>query len=264
MPRLEEGDLPASASRFKKRRAWIIPDDPTPVFESPAHNPVFADSIQKIDLTKTRLEHEHTKSKTKVKQECNKTVTKVEHDSNKSVTRVEQEITHTQAKINPTQIKAEQEYNKSVTRVEHDYNKIKTRLEQDNNKTLTSNKFDNFYLFIDNQRASIIDYEDDPRSMILSLSDVQKQIFWNIATECIKRQNTRTGPIEIKSFFGQLAISTPVVRTTLNRLVDKRIIQREKGKLGKNGFAVISLPKIMFDAAANIFTDFQNMGPQEN
>jgi predicted transcriptional regulator len=65
----------------------------------------------------------------------------------------------------------------------------------------------------------------------------------------------RTGPIEIKGFFEKLAIATPVVRTTLNRLVDKRIIQREKGKLGKNGFAVISLPKAMFDAAREIIDD---------
>ena len=100
-------------------------------------------------------------------------------------------------------------------------------------------------------------YEDDPKCLILTLSDIQKKIFWCAAIECIKRDTSQTGPIEIKTFFGNLDISTAVVRTTLNRLIDKRILQKEKGKLGKNGFAILSLPKRMLDEAKEIFAEFK-------
>lgn len=184
----------------------------------------------------------------RVEHDYNTSVTRLEHDYNKSVTRVEQEIPPSDEPKRQFENRLEQDCNKSVTRLEHDYNKNVTRFE-----------INKFSAFIENQRLSIDSYEDEPRFLILNLSDAQKRIFWHIAIECLNRNAPRTRPIEIKGFFEPLAISTPVVRTTLNRLVDKRIIQREKGKLGKNGFAIISLPKIMFEAAQVILADFKLM-----
>jgi len=234
MPRLEDGDFATSASRFKKRRAWISPDESLSI-EQPTQKQV-SDLIDENNTIETKAELDYNKSATRLEQDYNKTITRVKH-----------EIPRTEA------IK-----NKSETKVKHEYNKSVTRLKLDDYKIITKNSPNDFYAFIKSQQESVTDYEDEPRSIILCLSDVQRQIFWCIAHECIKRKSTRTGPIEIKSFFNILAISTPVVRTTLNRLVDKRIIQREKGKLGKNGFAIISLPKIMFDAACNIYADYEN------
>lgn len=114
-----------------------------------------------------------------------------------------------------------------------------------------------FFVFVENAKASIINYNDKPRCLILSLSDAQKRIFWRIAIECINRNSHRTGPIQIKGFFEGLTISTPVVRTSLNRLVDKGVLQRETGKPGKNGFSIISLPKAMFNSSREIWADFK-------
>lgn len=228
MPRLEDDELLTSASKFKKRRAWITHDDSGAALEP--------NGSIKEPLTVTRVEHD-----------CNKGITRVKHDYNMSVTRLEQNIPHHQA------IKHEPE-----SRLEHEYNKSVTRLEHDCNKTEVSVELKDFLAYAEKLKSSITNYEDDLRSLILSLSDVQKRIFWLIALECIKLNAPRSGPIEIKGFFGNLAISTAVVRTTLNRLVDKHIIQREKGKLGKNGFAIISLPKMMFDEAKDIFAEFQS------
>ena len=228
MPRLEDGELLTSASKFKKRRAWIMQDDSESALNS--------NESSEEPLITTRLEDD-----------CNKSVTRVKHDYNKIRTRLEQKTQHHQA--------AKQE---SEARLEHEYNKSVTRLEHDCNNTEASVELKDLLAYIEKQKASIVNYEDDLRSLILSLSDVQKRIFWHIAVECIKLNAPRSGPIEIKGFFERLSIATPVVRTTLNRLVDKRIVLREKGKLGKNGFAIISLPKGIFDAAQGIVADFKN------
>lgn len=149
------------------------------------------------------------------------------------------------------------DYNMKKTRVEHDYNMSITRLEHecDNKKLLAQNIF---YASLVRQKIELTAYENDDRCLILSLSDVQRRMFWHVAFECINRESLRTGPIEIKGFFSALGIATAVVRTSLNRLIEKRLLQREKGKLGKNGFAIISLPKPIYDIAKEIVGDFHN------
>jgi hypothetical protein len=228
MPRIEDDQLPVR--KFKKRRAWIVPEEEINSSET-------VNSENSIDLTVTRVEHDY-----------NKSVTRLEHEYNKIVTRIEQSKDSSQAIIQDSENRVEHDYNKSITRLEHEYN-----------KSVTEKSQNIFYEFLDKKKLNLDSFDMiDPLYLITSLSDAQKRIFWHIALECISRKNSRTRPIEIKSFFASLAISIGVVRTTLNRLVGKRIIQREQGKLGKNGFAIIALPKMIFDAAQIIFNDFNN------
>lgn len=254
MPRLDDGELATSASKFKKRRAWIISDEANVTLPTNNDESGGIDALPAL-LIETRVEHDQNKSETRLEHECNKTITKVEHDYNKSITRVEQSRTHKDATISTDKSRLEHECNKTKTRLEHEYNKSVTRVEHDHNKTLGLNSF---HAFVVLQRIELAYYDDDARCLLLSLSDVQRRIFWHVAFECINRGDLRTRPIEIKSFFAPLDIATAVVRTSLNRLIEKRLLQREKGKLGKNGFAIISLPKSIYDAANAIVTNFQN------
>ena len=219
MPRLEDGELVAPTSKFKKRRAWIIPDDPTPIISQASAQKKAQDGLS---------------------------ITRVEHDYNMSVTRVEQKIPYNEDIYSNSNLRLEHDYNKSVTRLEHDCNMIVTDLE-----------LGSLFAFINKQRIEVLDFEDELQYLILNLSDVQKRVFWHVALECLNRNSPRTRPMEIKSFFEKLDISMPVIRTTLNRLVDKRLLQREKGKLGKNGFAIISLSRVTFDAVGVIYKKFQ-------
>ena len=154
MPRLEDGEFAASASKFKKRRAWIIPDDPMPTIEA-TNSELKASAKQKVEdtLIETRVEHEH-----------NKSITRVEHDYNKSVTRLEQEIPHRIAVKQNHASRVEQEYNKSVTRLEHDYN-----------KTITDSEIDKLFDFINKQRIQILNFEDELQCLILNFERCSKK-----------------------------------------------------------------------------------------
>lgn len=257
MPRLEDGELVTSASKFKKRRAWITSDE--------ADLPVSAknEASGVIDTppepsSPTRVKQEHNKSKTKVEHDYNKSITRVEHERNKTITGVEQKNPQTYAAEMNSNQRLQQECNKSVTRVEHDYNMSITRVEHEYNKSETRFAQDSFSAFLVQKRVDLLTYEDDARCLLLSLSDVQRRMFWHVAFECISRDALRTGPIEIKGFFSTLELTTGVMRTSLNRLTEKRLLQREKGKLGKNGFAIIALPKSIYEAAKEIVNNFQS------
>lgn len=225
MPGLENGEFASEPSKFKKRRAWITSDEPVvtlPIIQAETEIPA-ASTL----LVESKTTHEQKKSKRRVKRRLKKRKTKVKLGLNKSKTRAKQEL------------------NKSEIRVEHYYNKSQII------------DTDSFYAFIISQRTTL-NYDDDLRSILLSLSDVQRRLFWHVTFECINREDLRTAPLEIKGFFSPLGISTDVVRTSLVRLINKRLIQREKGKLGRNGFAIIALPKIVLEIAQELVMGFQN------
>ncbi len=265
MPRLEDGEFASGASKFKKRRAWITPEEPVvalPAIEAQTEILVSPSLLNESrtshdsEKNKTRVEHEYNKSETRLKQESNKSQTRVKQELNKTKTRVKHELSSIDELIPLPVSAAKLELNKSQTRVEHDYNLSRTRVEQELNKNKTTD-IDSFYAFVVAQRTLLNVYDDDLRSMLLSLSDVQRRLFWHVAFECINRNDIRTAPLEIKSFFAPLGISTAVVRTSLVRLIEKRLLQREKGKLGKNGFAIIALPKTAFEIAQELVINFQ-------
>lgn len=255
MPRLEDGQLIDSTNKFKKRRAWIVSDETVP--PSPIKRERAVETAAEESPTRARLEQELNKNITRVQHDYNKSATRLKQDYNKTVTRSEQVSPNSHDDFLSSSTRLEQELNKTTTRVQHDYNKTTTRLEHDHNKTETAEGLSSFFAFIANQTLSFAIYEDDARWLLLSLSDVQKRMFWHVAISCINRGALRTSPIEIKSFFSPLGISTGVMRTTLHRLTEKRLLQREKGKLGKNGFAIISIPKTIHDAAKDIFANFE-------
>lgn len=251
MPRLIDGQIPTEG-KFKKRRAWLSYDTPTLELDEAKIEPPLS-----LEQTTQILPNEEdcNKTITRVEQECNKSVTRLEQDYNKTRTRVKQENPPSDA----IKQKTKNEYNKTVTRLEQDYSKSITRLEQDYNKSTVTDPPVNWIQFLEKKRSELFNLDsNDPKLSLIVLSDLQQQIFWHIAKHCISRNTANTGPIEIKSFFGELDITTGVVRTTLNRLGDKRLIQREKGKLGRNGFAVIGIPLLILEAAKDILSGFPN------
>lgn len=259
MPRLDDGQLQASASKFKKRRAWLLEDDSesllaaeekaqdsTVILPASSHQVVTSRKAlnKRVDVDNTRLE-----------QDQNMTGTRPEHDWNMSETRVEQEIPHQNNVSSDDQIRLKQDRNKSGTRLEQEWNKSGTNLEHNQDKNETN--FNSFFAFILHHKQQIAAFDDgDDSWLILSLSDVQKRMFWHVAINCIDRGAPKTGPIEIKGFFSPLRLSTDVVRVSLRRLVEKGLLQREKGKLGRNGFAIISLPRPIHEAAKELFANF--------
>lgn len=245
MPRLEEGQI-MPQGKFKKRRAWIQPEEVLPVISAPE-----ALTVPKIKLDSTQtissLEPDHIQSKTRL-----------EHDYNNTITREKHTLPHNKATESIPNSKPKQSNNKNEIRIKQDNNKSITKLKHEYNNS-ASIDINNLIYFLTQQKTLLDVFEfSDPRYLVLSLSDGQRKIFWHTALQCIKRGTSRTGPIEIKSFFEVLGISIPVVRTSLNRLVEKGLLQRERGKLGKNGFAIISLPKMIFDTAERLVQEYNS------
>jgi hypothetical protein len=258
MPRLIDGQLP-NEGKFKKRRAWLTTDDPIPALPAVIHKPETpARKDTQEARTQVQAKQDYNKSVTRVEQDCNKSVTRLEQECNKTVTRAEQKKPHKIATKPIPEKRVEQDYNKSVTRVEQEYNKSVTRVEHEHSQTLPSKAHETFFDFLDTKRASLFNFEShDPKASLVILSELQRQVFWHVAKQCLNRNVHHTGPIEIKSFFNELDTSTAIVRTTLNRLREKRLIQREQGKLGRNGFAIISLPSLIYDAAKEILAEYE-------
>ncbi len=249
MPRLEDGHImPQSKFKFKKRRAWIQSEEILSI----------DDSVNLNASDDSAIKQEQNKTITRVEHDYNKSITRKEHEYNKSETRPEQKLSDSYEPEKPIQARLKQDSNKSKTRIQQEYNKTKIRVKQECNKDLPSD-LNQLVSFAAHQRTVLDNFSlSDPRYLILSLGDVQRKIFWHTALYCIKRTSPRTGPIEIKSFFDVLDSSTPVVRTSLNRLVEKGLLQRERGKLGKNGFAIISLPKMIFDTVECLVQEYHS------
>jgi hypothetical protein len=275
MPRLDDGQLANSANKFKKRRAWLLADDVDTVnanenkkssYDATIILPASSVLTDTEMVSADRLEQDRNKTETRAEHDLNKSRTRLKQDSNKTRTRVEQSDHQRRPKINESGFMLKHESNKTETRPEHDRNMIETRLEHNQNMTGTrvkhewdkieSKSLDSFFAFIVRHKAELTASDDDEHWLLLGLSDVQKRMFWHVAINCLDRGAQRTGPIEIKNFFSPLGISTDVVRTSLKRLAEKGILQREKGKLGKNGFAIISLPRAIHDVAKELFTNF--------
>jgi hypothetical protein len=265
MPRLEDGQLETSASKFKKRRAWLPADDAvlasTDNREKATHDStvILPTPLVQIDGGKEYAGRLKQKTETRVKHDQNMTGTRVKHDWNMSGTRVEHDYNKTeslqQAISNDHNLRLKHDWNMDETRVEHDQNMNGTRVKHEWNKS-ESTSIDSFFAFIIRQREDLTASHDEEHWLLLGLSNVQRRMFWHVAINCIERGAQRTGPIEIKSFFSPLSISTDVVRTSLKRLTEKGLLQREKGKLGKDGFAIISLPRAIHDIAKELFTHF--------
>lgn len=158
-------------------------------------------------------------------------------------------------KHNKIETKQKLDYNKKITNKKHDMDKGTGGGEHLENQPKLD--LQSFFVFLLHERSAIIDYENDTRSIILGLSSTQREVFWRVAIRCINRNTLNTGPLEIADFFSSMRTSIDVARTSLFRLVKKKLLQREKGKLGRNGFAIIAIPKPMFDIASSIFEKFQ-------
>lgn len=241
MPRLEEGQI-MPPSKFKKRRAWIQPEE-------------LLDNGNISSVKNLDLEQKSNNKITAINDKNNETKTKKEQNDNIYVSIINQQNSELLKKEIKLKSNKDQLSNKIVTNEEHGHNKKVTDLRQNNNLLKV---LDNFFVFINNQKSLLGIFEiNDPKYFVLTLSDAQKKIFWHTAIHCIQRGATNTGPIEVKNFYGPLQISLGVVRTSLNRLIEKGILQRERGKRGKNGFAIISLPKLIFDTTKILTEEYK-------
>jgi len=100
-----------------------------------------------------------------------------------------------------------------------------------------------------------------PLYIILRLSGHQKKIFNFILERCVARGLLSTGIVTSETLTSITNTSLTMVNTSIQRLVEKGIIQRENGKRGRGGFYCFGISQDVKDAAVEYrrITNLDNM-----
>lgn len=84
---------------------------------------------------------------------------------------------------------------------------------------------------------------------IFRLTGHQKKIFMFIFERCASRAMLSTGVIKGEIFSEITGTTSKMVKTSIQRLVGKNLIHRERGKTGRGGFYMFSLTELVRNAA---------------
>ncbi|WP_133138133.1 hypothetical protein [Legionella rowbothamii] len=84
---------------------------------------------------------------------------------------------------------------------------------------------------------------------IFRLTGHQRKIFMFIVERCASRGMLTTGVIKGEVLSEITGTSSQMVKTSIQRLVSKDLIQRERGKTGRGGFYIFSLTELIRNAA---------------
>ena len=84
---------------------------------------------------------------------------------------------------------------------------------------------------------------------IFRLTGHQKKIFMFIVERCASRAMLSTGVIKGEIFSEITGTTSKMVKTSIQRLVGKNLIHRERGKTGRGGFYIFSLSELIRNAA---------------
>src|SRR6185437_13696552 len=90
---------------------------------------------------------------------------------------------------------------------------------------------------------------NSPLYIILRLSGHQKTIFNFILERCVTRGLLSTGSVTSETLTSITNTSLTMVNTSIQRLVEKKIIHRENGKRGRGGFYSFGISQEIKDAA---------------
>lgn len=81
----------------------------------------------------------------------------------------------------------------------------------------------------------------DAKDIVRRLVGLQKKILFFIVDDCVFRNQLYTGPIPTDALKQVTSADTDTLKTAVQRLINKKIINREKGKKGIGGFAIFSI-----------------------
>lgn len=114
----------------------------------------------------------------------------------------------------------------------------------DNIKTTNKEQIDN------NEKTGKVTIEEqlgnilDPTTLynrIINLSGLQRSILELVADLCSINGNLETGPIETATIALYIKTSLGSVKTSINRLIEKNILIRKKGRTAKGGYLNLSI-----------------------
>lgn len=111
-----------------------------------------------------------------------------------------------------------------------------------------------------NQIYSDQNTQESALDTIFRLAGYQKKIFMLIIEKCVSRGMLSTGGITIETFVEKTGTTSKMIKTSINRLIGKNLIHRERGKTGRGGFYLFSVTEQIRNAAL----DYKRMAGYEN
>ncbi len=79
------------------------------------------------------------------------------------------------------------------------------------------------------------------RDAVQRVYGIQRKILFYIVHECVSSNQLKSGPITMESLKIHANTDIDTAKTALQRLINKCLIQREKGKRGRGGFAIFHI-----------------------
>ena len=124
----------------------------------------------------------------------------------------------------------------------------------DNKPSELDNELGNKQERLDNKPNALGNEQERSNILILinSLSGIQKSIFFYILDICKKNRSTQTGHISTKDLAEITHCSYGSVKTSIIRLVKKKLITRQRGKTARNGYINLTMNKNIKKAAIKI------------
>ena len=83
--------------------------------------------------------------------------------------------------------------------------------------------------------------EFSPQEMIQRVAGLQRKILFHIVSDCILRSDLTSNPVTTDSLKVITNANTDTLKTAIQRLVNKNLLKRRKGKKGKGGFAIFTI-----------------------
>lgn len=127
-----------------------------------------------------------------------------------------------------------------------DNNKITITQQLDNNEATHRQQLDNIQETIQITNREQIDNNLDEINIyndVLRLTGLQKKIVDCVVDICISINKLETGPIETNRLCLYVNSSRESIKTSINRLINKGLIIRNKGKTARGGYINLSITK---------------------
>lgn len=166
----------------------------------------------------------------------------IEKESNGNQLEINNESSGEHPTVPPKQDKEELGTNKTSIKNQID---ISTEDEQNSNSPTKTQT-----ITTSTAKLKLIDSSKDDTTLdtIFRLTGHQKKIFMFIFERCASRAMLTTGVIKGEQLSEITGTSSKMMKTSIQRLVGKKLIQRERGKTGRGGFYIFSLTELVRNA----------------
>ena len=214
-----------------------------------SNNKVVTNNQESDNKVVTNNQESDNKVVTNNQESDNKVVTNNQESDNKVVTNNQESdnkvVTNNQESDNKVVTNNQESDNKVVTNNQESDNKVVTNNQESNNKVVTNNQESNNKVNTEYENNLHNDFTDKNNKTYLTvqlLSGVQLAIFNKILDMKVKISKEYYTHVNTTKLASEMGLSTNTLRVSLERIINKKIIIRKPGVMGRNGLSKFKIP----------------------